>query len=63
MTTSVWVNARTILPNDYLVEARTTARWVHLEPDKWIKIICADDTVRTYHAHTAVLVRRAKERY
>lgn len=60
---SAWAHAKTILPGDYLVEVGTTARWVNLEADKWVKITCTDDTVRTYHTHTAILVRRARERY
>lgn len=60
---SVWAHAKMIFPGDYLVEVGTTARWVHLRADKWVKITCTDDTVRTYHANTAVLVRRARERY
>ena len=63
MTTSVWVNARMILPSDYLVQAGTMARWVYLRPDRLVEVACVDNTLRTYHSDSAVLVRRSKERY
>lgn len=61
--TSAWVSARTILPNDYLVQAGTMARWVYLRPDRWVEVACIDNTLRTYHSDSAVLVRRSRERY
>ena len=60
---NVWVNARMILPNDYLVQAGTMARWVYLRTDRLVEVSCVDNTIRTYHASAAVLVRRANGRY
>ena len=62
MTTSVWVNAQTILPGDYLVEAETTVRWVRLWPES-VEVTRADGTVRVHRADSAVLVRRANGRH
>ena len=59
---NVWVNARTILPGDYLVEAGTTVRWVRLWPES-VEVTRADGTVRVHRADSAVLVRRANGRH